>query len=128
MKTWLRVAVLVVIGAAFAVGLSKTGGASAIATPQTETERAPTLAQVERAALGESAESGEPTARSLEETTGTLGQAAHSVDPVDPAPTITDPRTGSRGLRAPCTSSRCEAPLQRMARHQLGAPCRREPS
>ncbi len=90
------IAVAVVAAAvALGVGIWHTKGASAQNAPEAEpAEVAPTMAQIDHAALEVAAREGEPAPTSVEETSGTLAQTARAIDPQDAPPTVTDPRTG----------------------------------
>jgi hypothetical protein len=85
---------LVAAGVAFAVVLTHTKGASAESSPQPQAEVAPTQAEVQSDAYQAAAKAGDPSPSSIEETHGTMGNAAHALDPNDEAPSATDPRTG----------------------------------
>jgi hypothetical protein len=100
-------AALVVAAVAAILIASLAGGASGATSPTptnsipTEPEEVPpTEAQVHQAALRAAAISGELTPTQVEQTTGTLGQAAQVLDPTG-SNTFTDPRTGRPWVESP---------------------------
>jgi hypothetical protein len=107
-----RLLALVVVGASaialvVSIGFSDAKGASAESTSASEpaqSEVAPTAATLQQEALTVAGDSGDPDPTAIEETSGTLGQAAMLLDPQDGqagVPQITDPRTGRPWSESP---------------------------
>jgi hypothetical protein len=96
MKKRLIAVLLVAAAIAATVVASLAGGASGATTAEAapQSESPPTMPQIEQAALRAAGRSGELAPSAIEETSGTLGQAAQVLDPHDAGISITDPRTG----------------------------------
>jgi hypothetical protein len=91
------------MGSVIAVALivSLTTGASAEPPEAAPAAKALSTAEVRDRALWAAGQDGEMAPTEIEAASGTLAQSAQATDPQDPAPTITDPRTGRPWAESP---------------------------